>query len=56
VRIGRRIAGHHWLALGVAGLLILPAVVLSNLDVLGVTHPMELLLFQPTHWSYLWSR
>jgi hypothetical protein len=40
----------------VAVLLVLPAVVLSNLDVLGATRPMELLLFQPTHWSYLWSR
>ncbi|HEX8967181.1 MAG TPA: hypothetical protein VF937_04825, partial [Chloroflexota bacterium] len=34
----------------------LPAVILSNLDVLGATRPMELLLFQPVHWSYLWSR
>ncbi len=30
-------------------------IVLANLDVLGATRPMELLLFQPTHWSYLWS-
>ena len=36
-------------------MVILPAVVLSNLDVAGITRPMELLLFQPTHWSYLWS-
>jgi hypothetical protein len=35
---------------------VLPAIVLANLDVLGVTRPMELVLFQPTHWSYLWSR
>ena len=40
---------------GVAVLVALPAVVLANLDVLGSTRPMELLLFQPTHWSYLWS-
>jgi hypothetical protein len=60
-----RIAG--WLAraarpnalrapVAVAVVLLLPAVVLSNLDVLGATRPMELVLFQPTHWSYLWSR
>jgi hypothetical protein len=36
--------------------LVLPAVVLANLDLLDATRPMELLLFQPTHWSYLWSR
>jgi hypothetical protein len=35
--------------------LIVPALVLANLDVVGVTKPMELLLFQPTDWSYLWS-
>ena len=39
----------------VAVLIVLPAVVLANLDVLGFTKPMELLLFQPTEWSYLWS-
>ena len=39
----------------VAALVVLPAIVLANLDVLGATKPMELLLFQPTHWSYLWS-
>jgi hypothetical protein len=58
-----RIAG--WLArtstanralVGVAVLVVLPALLLSNLDVLGATRPMELLLFQPSHWSYLWSR
>ena len=41
--------------LAVAGLVLLPAVVLANLDVLGYTKPMELLLFQPSSWSYLWS-
>jgi hypothetical protein len=41
---------------GVAVLVVLPALLLSNLDVLGATRPMELLLFQPSHWSYLWSR
>jgi hypothetical protein len=39
----------------VALTLVLPAVVLSNLDLLGYTRPMELLLFQPTDWAYLWS-
>ena len=29
--------------------------VLANLDVLGMTRVMELLLFQPVRWSYLWS-
>jgi len=32
-----------------------PTIVLANLDVLGVTKLMELLLFQPERWSYLWS-
>jgi hypothetical protein len=36
--------------------LVVPVILLSNLDVVGATRPMELLLFQPTHWSYLWSR
>jgi hypothetical protein len=47
----------HRVMLGgaVAALVVLPAIVLSNLDVIGATSPMELLLFQPTHWSYLWS-
>jgi hypothetical protein len=56
VRIGRRVGGSSWPGVAVALLLILPAIVLSNLDVLGATRPMELLLFQPAHWSYLWSR
>jgi hypothetical protein len=59
---GVRIAG--WLVraplqrraqLSLALVVVLPAVLLANLDVLGATRPMELLLFQPTHWSYLWS-
>ncbi|MGI9145378.1 MAG: hypothetical protein ACR2IK_02325 [Chloroflexota bacterium] len=41
---------------GLALALILPAILLANLDVLGATKPMELVLFQPSHWSYLWSR
>jgi hypothetical protein len=53
---GRRVGNPHWLAVGVAVVLVVPAIVLSNLDVLGASRPMELLLFQPTHWSYLWSR
>ncbi len=40
--------------LGIA-LILLPSVLIANLDVLGVTQPMELLLFQPERWSYLWS-
>ncbi|MBV8714315.1 MAG: hypothetical protein JOZ65_04530 [Chloroflexi bacterium] len=44
------------LVVALAVVVLLPAVVLSNLDVLGATRPMELLLFQPQHWSYLWSR
>jgi hypothetical protein len=59
VRIARWVARGSsvpWLTAGVAAALILPAIVLSNLDVVGVTRPMELLLFQPMHWSYLWSR
>jgi hypothetical protein len=58
VRIARWLArdsSARWLTVALAIALILPAVVLSNLDVVGVTRPMELLLFQPTHWSYLWS-
>ena len=35
--------------------LVAPALVLANLDVVGYTKPMELLLFQPADWSYLWS-
>jgi hypothetical protein len=44
------------LQVGLTALLVLPALVLANVDVVGVTKPMELVLFQPTHWSYLWSR
>jgi hypothetical protein len=43
------------LQVGLAALIVLPAVVLANLDAVGATKPMELLLFQPAHWSYLWS-
>jgi len=39
----------------VAAALIATAIVLANLDVVGYTKPMELLLFQPAQWSYLWS-
>jgi len=42
--------------IGLAVAIILPAITLANLDVLGATKPMELLLFHPAHWSYLWSR
>lgn len=41
-------------AIGVA--ILLPSVVLANLDLVGFTRPMELFLFQPQHWSYLWQR
>jgi 4-amino-4-deoxy-L-arabinose transferase-like glycosyltransferase len=61
VRLGRGLAPHafasRWALVGVAAVVVvLPAVVLANLDVVGATRPMELLLFQPSHWSYLWSR
>jgi hypothetical protein len=41
---------------GLAVMVLLPGVVLANLDLLGYTKAMELLLFQPSNWSYLWSR
>jgi hypothetical protein len=58
VRLGRLLfaARSPQLAAVAAGAILLPAVVLANLDVVGSTRPMELLLFQPEHWSYLWSR
>jgi hypothetical protein len=56
VRFGRLIPRGQRLAVALAVILLLPAVLLANLDVVGTTRPMELLLFQPTHWSYLWSR
>jgi hypothetical protein len=40
----------------VAAAILVPAILLANLDVLGATRPMELLLFQPAQWTYLWSR
>ncbi len=40
--------------LGVA-LVVVPSVLLANLDLVGMTRLMELLLFQPAQWSYLWS-
>lgn len=43
-------------AIVVAALLVLPVLVLANVDLMGATRPMELVLFQPEHWSYLWSR
>ena len=46
-----RVQDSRALRVGLAVALILPAIVLANLDVLGATRPMELLLFQPTHWS-----
>lgn len=60
VRIARWLTARHAASqaalVALAVVLVLPAVVLANLDVLGATGPMELLLFQPQHWSYLWSR
>jgi hypothetical protein len=50
----RRPDGGRW-EVGLAVLVLLPALVLANLDVGGYTKPMELLLFQPSSWSYLWS-
>jgi hypothetical protein len=60
VRIARMLAGRtvpaSRLQTALAAIVVLPAIVLANLDILGATTaPMELLLFQPTHWSYLWS-
>jgi hypothetical protein len=37
-----------------AGAVVLLLVVVANLDLAGVTRPMELFLFQPQSWSYLW--
>jgi hypothetical protein len=59
VRIARWLVsagGSPRAQIGLAVAIVLPAIVLANLDVLGATKPMELVLFQPTHWSYLWSR
>lgn len=59
VRIAARLVhGEHLrrAQVALAVVVVLPAIVLANLDVVGATRPMELLLFQPTHWSYLWSR
>ncbi len=38
-----------------AAAVLVPAVLMANLDALGYTKIMELLLFQPERWSYLWS-
>jgi hypothetical protein len=60
VRIARVFAARTLAAprlqVALAAIVVLPAIVLANLDVMGATTgPMELLLFQPSHWSYLWS-
>jgi hypothetical protein len=58
VRIARAVARgalSRTRQISLAVVVVLPAVVLANLDVLGATRLMELILFQPTHWSYLWS-
>jgi hypothetical protein len=58
VRLGRWLVGvdgSRRLQVGLAFAAVLPAIILANVDVVGATKPMELLLFQPTHWSYLWS-
>jgi hypothetical protein len=59
VRIARWLVsanGAQRAQIGLAVVIVLPAFALANLDMLGATKPMELVLFQPTHWSYLWSR
>ena len=59
VRLAERVAGAQASAARyavLAAVVIVPLVLVSNLDLLGQTRPMELLLFQPEHWSYLWSR
>ncbi|MBV9357867.1 MAG: hypothetical protein JO023_20340 [Chloroflexi bacterium] len=38
----------------VAAAILAICVLVANLDLLGVTRPMELMLFQPQNWSYLW--
>jgi len=38
-----------------AGIVLLPAFALAHLDLAGYTKVMELVLFQPERWSYLWS-
>jgi hypothetical protein len=60
VRIGRALVRVETARLSfgasAAGLgVLVPALVLANLDAVGATRLMELLLFQPGHWSYLWS-
>jgi hypothetical protein len=56
VRVGQRLASLPRAQMALALGVLLPALVLANLDLLGYTKAMELVLFQPTHWSYLWSR
>ncbi len=59
VRIACAVArtSRPWLSPALAtALVLLPLVVLANADLLGYSKPLELLLFQPERWSYLWSR
>jgi hypothetical protein len=59
VRIARLIpgpSGTPWRHATLAAAVLLPAFALAHLDLLGYTRPMELLLFQPASWAYLWSR
>ena len=49
-----RTAAPAWRIVAAVAVLA-PILILANLDVLGETRAMELLLFQPTRWSYLWS-
>jgi hypothetical protein len=55
VRIAAALSARSQTQVIVAAAIVLPAIVLANLDVLGYTKLMELLLFQPERWSYLWS-
>jgi len=57
VRIGGCWRGAPaWVRPVVSAAIVLLCVLLANLDLVGVTKPMELFLFQPQSWPYLWQR
>lgn len=56
VRIGRSWrAASRSRRYAVAAAIVAVCVLVANLDLLGMTRPMELMLFQPQNWSYLWQ-
>lgn len=55
-RTAARLAGSPARRTAAAVALLVPLLLLANLDVLGETRPVELMLNQPERWSYLWSR